>query len=128
MNEWVKVAKLAEIDEPGAKGASVDGLTGIPLFVVHKDGEIHAYRNRCPHTGAPLEWMPDQFLDLDKSFIECALHGALFRADNGYCLRGPCVGQSLQALGVRIEAEFVEVDVAPLREAAAQVSLDTDQP
>jgi len=114
MSKWLDVAVLADLEDPGAKGCRVDGFSGVPLFVVRKDGEVHAYRNRCPHTGAPLEWMPDQFLDLDKSFIECALHGALFRTDNGYCLRGPCAGQSLSSLEVRHVGERIEVDIAPL--------------
>jgi nitrite reductase/ring-hydroxylating ferredoxin subunit len=120
MPEWVDVMALADLQEPGAKGCRVDGIPGVPFFVVRKDGQVHAYRNRCPHTGAPLEWMPDEFLDLDKSFIECALHGALFRTDNGYCLRGPCAGQSLSALEVRQVDGRLEVDVAPLREAEAE--------
>ena len=39
----------------------------------------------------------------------------LFLVDNGLCLRGPCAGQSLTALAVRIEEGQVLVDVAPLR-------------
>ena len=76
--------------------------TPLRLFVVRKDGILAAYRNCCPHTGAPLEWLPDQFLDLDNSFIQCAIHGALFRPEDGYCLRGPCVGQSLEPLALEV--------------------------
>ena len=119
MAEWVDVTDLQQLADPGSKGCSVEGINGVPFFLVRKDGELYAYRNRCPHTGAPLEWMPDQFLDLDNSFIQCALHGALFRADNGYCLRGPCAGQSLEALAVRQQQGRVEVDIAPLRGEAS---------
>jgi len=119
MPEWLSVSTLSELEEPGARGCKVDGMNGVPFFVVRKHGEIHAYLNRCPHTGAPLEWMPDQFLDIDKGFIECALHGALFRTDSGYCLRGPCAGQSLSALDVRQTDERIEVDIAPLRASLA---------
>jgi nitrite reductase/ring-hydroxylating ferredoxin subunit len=81
----------------------------VRLFVVRKDGVLAAYRNRCPHTGAPLEWLPDQFLDLENSFIECALHGALFRPEDGYCLRGPCVGASLEGLELEVVDGRVQV-------------------
>ena len=112
MREWFNAGNLADMVEPGARGFDLDG---VGFFVVRKDGGVYGYRNLCPHTGAPLEWLPHEFLDLDKSFIECAMHGALFRPDNGLCLRGPCAGQSLTALEVRIEDGQVMVDVAPLR-------------
>jgi nitrite reductase/ring-hydroxylating ferredoxin subunit len=97
---------LEDVGDPGTRGFELD--VGLPqpfrVFVVRKGGVLAAYRNRCPHTGAPLEWLPDQFLDLDGSFIQCAIHGALFRPEDGYCVRGPCIGQSLQ----RIPLEQVE--------------------
>ena len=114
MPEWIDVGALDGIAEPGSRGCAVAGVDGVAFFVVRKAGAVYAYRNRCPHTGAPLEWLPDEFLDLDKSFIECAMHGALFRVDDGVCLRGPCAGDSLLALDVRIEDGRVRVDVSPL--------------
>ena len=95
---------LSEIGDPGSRGFEFDEGEPSPLrlFVVHKDGLLATYRNRCPHTGAPLEWLPDQFLDIDNSFIQCAIHGALFRPEDGYCLRGPCVGQSLESLELEV--------------------------
>ena len=37
--------------------------------------------------------------------ILCATHGALFRIEDGHCLSGPCVGESLTPLPVSIEGE-----------------------
>jgi len=65
----------------------------------------YAYRNRCPHTGAPLDWQPHQFLDERGELIQCAIHGALFAIETGLCLRGPCAGRSLQALPVQLTDE-----------------------
>ena len=95
---------LEDIPEPGSRGFELDckGEEAVRLFVVRKDGVLAAYRNRCPHTGAPLEWLPDQFLDMDDGFIQCAIHGALFRPEDGYCLRGPCVGASLESLELEV--------------------------
>ena len=115
MPEWIDVGAVEEIEEPGSRGCSLADMDGVAFFVVRKPGGVYAYRNRCPHTGAPLEWLPDEFLDLDKSFIECAMHGALFRVEDGVCLRGPCAGDALQALEVRIADGLVRVDVAPLQ-------------
>lgn len=73
------------------------------VFVVRRGGRVYAYRNRCPHTGAPLNWQGDNFLSLDRSLIQCSLHGAQFRIEDGICIWGPCVRQRLAAVGVAIE-------------------------
>ena len=97
---------LQDLAELGSRGfAEVGGGHGI--FLVRKGASVFAYRNRCPHTGAPLEWQPDQFLNFDGSFIQCALHGALFRIHDGYCLRGPCAGHGLEPVAVRVEGDRV---------------------
>jgi nitrite reductase/ring-hydroxylating ferredoxin subunit len=81
---------------------SAGSTTVFRLFLVRKRGQVYAYRNRCPHTGVTLNWQPDQFLDMDGVMIQCATHGALFRISDGYCLQGPCAGQSLEAVAIEI--------------------------
>ncbi|WP_298183294.1 Rieske (2Fe-2S) protein [uncultured Pseudomonas sp.] len=81
------------------------------LFAVRKDGQLYAYRNRCPHRGIPLEWQPDQFLDASASLIQCATHGALFLIESGECVAGPCAGQSLQELATREDDQGIWVDL-----------------
>lgn len=63
-------------------------------------GHWYAYRNACPHTGVNLNWMPDQFLDVTRQYLQCSLHGALFEPLSGKCIYGPCLGDSLSALSV----------------------------
>jgi hypothetical protein len=46
--------------------------------------------------------MPDRFISADGGFIQCATHGARFRFEDGYCVGGPCAGQSLRALAVSV--------------------------
>lgn len=111
---WFDAGPVDRIEEPGARGFEVPGMEGVPFFVVRKAGRLFAYRNRCPHTGAPLEWQPHQFLDLDNGFIQCAMHGALFRIGTGQCVRGPCVNQSLQTLPLRVVDGRLQVDLALL--------------
>lgn len=108
-----ELCALQEIDDPGTRGFEVECGRAQPLrlFVVRKGGVLAAYRNSCPHTGAPLEWLPDQFLDIESSFIQCAIHGALFRPEDGYCLRGPCTGQSLQPLDLHLEDDRLLVSL-----------------
>ena len=105
---------LDELEDPGSRGFDIDLGEEQPLrlFVVRKAEVVAAYKNACPHTGAPLEWLPDQFFDLDHSFIQCAIHGALFRPEDGYCLRGPCVGRKLEALPLTINAGVLQVDLS----------------
>lgn len=117
MSDWIEVLGGEPLQQPGSRGVVLPGtpFPGAALFVVHKDDQWRAYRNSCPHTGAPLEWQAHRFLDYDGSFIECAIHGALFRVDDGQCLRGPCAGQPLQALPIRVDESGVWVDVSSLR-------------
>ena len=85
-------------------------LGGQEIFIVRQGDRVYAYRNHCPHTGAPLDWQPDQFLDVEQMFIQCAFHGALFRITDGYCVRGPCAGQSLEAIAVKVDGGRVVLD------------------
>lgn len=84
---------ISDIPEQGAKGFEVEGRG---IFAIRHQGRIFVYENRCPHRGVPLEWLPDQFLDYERNFIQCATHGALFKIDDGECIAGPCNGQKLQ--------------------------------
>lgn len=95
-----------EVAEGQSRGFEI---AGEKLFAVRKDGQLYAYRNRCPHRGIPLEWLPDQFLDVSASLIQCATHGALFLIESGECVAGPCAGQSLQELVIREDEQAIWV-------------------
>lgn len=92
MSPQRRLCQTRDIPEEGSKGFAVDKSA---IFAVKKNGQIYLYRNRCPHIGIALEWVPDQFLDISKTLIQCANHGALFDIASGTCVAGPCVGQSL---------------------------------
>lgn len=101
-----------DIANDSGMGFEVDGLQ---LFAIKKRGQVFVYHNRCPHLGLPLNWLPDQFLDIDKELIQCSSHGALFRIDNGQCVMGPCSGQYLRAIAYQeIEGEIC-IDPQDLR-------------
>jgi len=97
-----KLCAVSDIPEAGAKGFEIDGQY---IFAVKKHGAIHVYANHCPHLGIQLEFMPNQFLDMEGCLIQCAMHGALFRIEDGYCVSGPCVDQSLRALAFTIQED-----------------------
>ncbi len=99
---------IDDIEENHCKGFLLGDTN---LFVVKKMQKVFVYRNHCPHLGLPLEWMPDQFLDNDKQYIQCATHGALFKINNGECISGPCLGQQLEAINFSLEDEQIVVDI-----------------
>ncbi len=99
---------LDAIPVPGSKGFTLGrGEAACEIFVVRDANGLRAYRNACPHTGGPLDWTPGRFLTRDGKAILCATHGALFRIDDGYCLRGPCAGQSLTPVPVAVRDGLV---------------------
>lgn len=91
----ILLCKRSDVEENSARGFEVDG---VKIIVAHKHGNFSVFENNCPHQSIPLEWMPDQFLDYDKNFIQCATHGALFKIDSGECVFGPCIGDHLTAI------------------------------
>lgn len=63
---------------------------------------VLAYVNACPHIGTPLDTLPDRFLTADGREFLCSTHGARFRLEDGYCVWGPCEGESLTPAPVRV--------------------------
>jgi len=106
-DEKLYLCNLDEIKDPGSRGFEFTDIETGRLVVVKKNGQLNAFINSCPHTGAPMEWKADQFLDMENEFIQCALHGALFDTQTGECLRGPCVGAFLQKEKLVIEEQAV---------------------
>ena len=61
-------------------------------FALRFDGRVVAYLNRCAHVPAELDWQPGEFLDMDRRWIICSIHGATYEPADGYCIAGPCRG------------------------------------
>jgi nitrite reductase/ring-hydroxylating ferredoxin subunit len=113
MNSDVKTQyALSSIPANGCKGLSIKrGEQTLKLIVARSGDEIHCFHNRCPHTGVNLDWMPDQFLDTSGKLLQCSTHGALFRINDGYCVSGPCSGQSLTRVNLSVKNEMFEIDL-----------------
>lgn len=107
MSGYTALCSVRELPAQGAKGFRFGNTA---LFCITREGQLYVYRNRCPHFGLPLEWLPDRFLNRSEDRILCARHGALFTIEDGTCIHGPCQGESLQALNfeIRNETLFVE--------------------
>lgn len=94
----------SDIPENGVKGINLgDDAKQQDILILSRDGGYYAYKNSCPHTGVELNWMPDQFLDLDGYYIQCSVHGARFEPKSGLCVWGPCLNQYLQPIEIVVE-------------------------
>lgn len=99
---------IDDLDDNQSKGFKINEIM---IFAVKKYGKIHVYKNACPHLGIQLEMVPDQFLDSTHSLIMCSMHGALFRIEDGYCVSGPCLDQSLKHIPFDIIDNQIVIDV-----------------
>ncbi len=99
------LCRLDEIPDGTGKGfAFGNDDEPLEIFVVRDGSQVYAYRNVCPHTGSPLDWQPDDFMNEDGSLIMCHTHGALFEIADGFCIAGPCAGDQLTAVAVEVDA------------------------
>lgn len=109
----IRLCTLADLVATGAKGITLAaGSRSREIVVIAHGGGAVAYENRCPHQGTPLEITPDRFLDSERRTILCSTHGARFRVSDGYCYSGPCNGQSLSPVTIRIANSAVWLDDA----------------
>jgi nitrite reductase/ring-hydroxylating ferredoxin subunit len=105
------LCRLSDIVDGNSKGFSVgDGEWPLRGMLVRMGDAVHAYVNYCPHAGHPLNFMPDRFLTPDGRLILCLSHGALFEKATGHCVAGPCAGESLRRVAIRIESGYVMLD------------------
>ncbi len=98
---WQSIADSEELLE-GGDGIRFElerpGRDVLPAFCVRFDGQARAYLNRCAHVPVELDWQPGKFFDDTGVYLICATHGAMYEADTGSCIAGPCRGQSLRSL------------------------------
>jgi nitrite reductase/ring-hydroxylating ferredoxin subunit len=102
------ICRLDDLGESGARGFSMGGgdwpLRG---FVVRIKDQVRGFINSCPHARHPLNFKPHQFLTRDGTLILCSSHGALFEKLTGYCVAGPCAGQSLRTVPLEVTDGYV---------------------
>jgi nitrite reductase/ring-hydroxylating ferredoxin subunit len=88
-----------------------EGTHQSAVFVIRTGDAFRGYVNSCPHIGTPLDWLPDRFFDRTGEHLLCGTHGALFRPEDGLCVRGPCVGKRLVPLAVAVEDGVVVLEL-----------------
>ena len=95
----LRLCRADEIGEAQSRGFDPDDEGQDSLFVVRWQGQLHGWRNACPHIdGAPMAWRRDAYLNAEGTRIVCHAHGAEFVPDTGLCVQGPCRGERLSLL------------------------------
>lgn len=99
-----EICKLEDVPDNDAKGmvTVVEGKQR-NIFVARKGEAAFAYLNWCPHNQVLIDQIPNKFFNAEKSYIQCSKHGALFQVEDGFCVEGPCEGESLKALTTIVE-------------------------
>lgn len=100
----VNLCESNDLDDGEARGFDPDGQGRDLLSVVRCGDSLKAYKNECPHQGASLPWRKHAYLNRDQTHIICSAHGAKFEIDNGKCVLGAALGQSLQSVVVSVNA------------------------
>lgn len=103
------LCKVTDLEENKARGFSAGSNNDQDIILIKRDGQVYGYKNSCPHTGVNLNWQPDQFMDMESFYLECSVHGALFNIEDGLCVRGPCVNQSLTPVQIAINGEDISL-------------------
>ena len=103
-----RLCRLAELGDGAARGFVIGaGTERYEIFVYREAERVWGYRNECPHVGTPLDMAEDDFLTSDGSHFLCHTHGALFRIEDGFCIAGPCKGETLKPVALRLEAGWI---------------------
>jgi nitrite reductase/ring-hydroxylating ferredoxin subunit len=108
----IPLCRLGDIAD-GGSAAFEPVIEGQPrrLMVLRRNARVIVYENNCPHLGWPLDIVPGRFLDAAGRHILCTNHGALFRIEDGICVKGPCLGAALAAVLAEVTDDLIVVCV-----------------
>ena len=101
--ERLQLCRLSDVAD-GGSAAFEPTINGQPrrLMAIRRGDRMFVYENSCPHLGWPLDIVAGRFLDSSGRHILCTNHGALFRIEDGVCVKGPCIGAALPAVPAEV--------------------------
>ena len=103
MSEFVPVAKVADIPDPGRKVVEVDEEL---IVLIHTAGNFYAIDDVCTHDGGPLGEGT-----LEGFEIACPRHGAKFDVRDGRALTMPAT-KPTRSHEVKIDGDDVLVKLS----------------
>ena len=99
------VCAAADVVDGKAKVVPIGrGWPGVELIVVREGTVVCAYINECAHMAVPLNLLDDFGVATTRHQMHCDHHYATFRFSDGYCVAGPCEGDSLTAVPLATRA------------------------
>jgi nitrite reductase/ring-hydroxylating ferredoxin subunit len=97
------LCRLDDIPDGGATAVDASLADGEESLILLRRGEqVRGYLNVCPLAGRRLDSATGWFL-LTYDTLICAVHGATFNPADGLCIAGPCRGEQLRTVAVRVE-------------------------
>lgn len=98
-----RICRVSELYDGEGRSFSVeiDGRK-CTIILVRRNTHIFAYADRCPHMEISLLWDRKVLMTADGNCIRCANHDAHFQIAEGICISGPCEGESLKSLMIKI--------------------------
>jgi nitrite reductase/ring-hydroxylating ferredoxin subunit len=132
--EAVPLCESSTLAERGRATVFDVMLWGQPAraFALRFEGRAVAYLNRCAHVPVEMDWQPGEFLDLDRRWIVCSIHGATYEPADGRCIGGPCGRSRLMPLEVHEAGGQVywypSRDIRPLPAAASPPAVPPSAP
>jgi 3-phenylpropionate/trans-cinnamate dioxygenase ferredoxin component len=102
MTDFIKVAKLDELEEGEMMVVEVDGE---PVCLARVNDDICAFTDNCTHISGPLNEG-----DLNDDILTCPWHGAQFNVRTGKVVRGPA-RQDIQTYPVKVEDNTIFVSI-----------------
>jgi nitrite reductase (NADH) small subunit len=109
VSAWHDIGSLADIEPEGRLVARVEGRE-IGVLRDPASGALHAVRNRCPHSGAPLclgsvversTGRPGEYRGSGRPVLRCPWHGWEYDLETGRCLDD--AGMRAAVYPVRVE-------------------------
>lgn len=73
------------------------------IVLIKLNEEIKAYENNCPHQNVPLNEAYKIDVNPFENTMKCSVHDAFFNIEDGICVDGPCWGESLTPVSIRID-------------------------
>jgi len=102
MPDFIPVAKISEVPDPGSLLVEVDEQL---IVLIHAAGHFYALDDVCTHDGGPLSDGP---VDGEDNTIACPRHGAKFDIKTGAAATMPATKATV-AHEVKVESEQIFV-------------------